>query len=112
MEIGIVQKSGITIASVSGRLDSATAPQAQEKLAGLIKQGARLVLDMHKCEYVSSAGLRVLLTVAKSAAKEDAKAVLSGLLDEIREVMEMTGFGGVFKNYSTNDEAIAALAKG
>lgn len=111
MEFTTSKQDTVIVAAVSGRLDSNSAPQAQELLIPLLVKGARIVIDMRACSYVSSAGLRVLLWCAKTAVREEARVVVAGLSDDIREVMEMTGFENLFPAFDGLDEAVAA-AKG
>lgn len=112
MDITVDTRGDVQVATLCGKLDSAAAPAAQEKLAALVTTAVKLVLDMKDCDYVSSAGLRVLLWTAKSTARAGGKAVVAGLASDIREVMEMTGFGSLFASYDSVDDAIAALQEG
>jgi anti-anti-sigma factor len=112
MKINAKEEKGITIISIEGKLDSNTSPEANTIIGPFIKPGAKLVLNLEKCDYVSSAGLRVLLTAAKMLARSGGKGVLSGLSNDIKEVMDLTGFGSMFPNFSTVGEAVAALEKG
>jgi anti-sigma B factor antagonist len=109
MEFSTSTQGDVIVAAIAGRLDSGTAPEAQEKLTPLIGPGAKLVLDMSGCEYVSSAGLRVLLWCAKAAARDDAQIAVAGLSNDIKEVMEMTGFGDLFPSFAGVDEAVASV---
>lgn len=111
MNIKITIQSSVTVATVNGRLDSASSPAAQEQLAALVKPGAKIVIDMHDCDYVSSAGLRTLLWCAKAAAREGAKIVVAGLADSIAEVMDMTGFGGLFPKFDETSAAVKAVGE-
>lgn len=112
MEITISSRDDVQVATVSGRIDSASAQDAQEQLSGAVTPGGKLVLDMTACDYLSSAGLRVLLWIAKAVARDGGAAVVAGLADDIRDVMEMTGFGSLFTNYATLDEAVAGIQEG
>ena len=109
MEIKIRTQDVVTIVSISGKIDSNTAPKAEGEIMPLITSDSRLILEMNECSYLSSAGLRILLMIAKTVSRVGGRAVLSGLLDEVHEVMEMTGFGDMFPNYPTTDAAIAAI---
>jgi anti-anti-sigma factor len=80
------------IFSLEGRLDTATAPQLQETLIPAFEEAAAITLDFGGLAYVSSAGLRVLLLGAKTAKAKDAAMVLTGVSEEVMEVLEMTGF--------------------
>ena len=75
----------------------------------LIGPNSLLVLDMEQCDYISSAGLRVMLMVAKMLANKKGKVALAGLSEEIYDVMEMTGFAHFFEIYDTVSEAVEAI---
>lgn len=80
---------------LTGRLDTTTAPQLEEELKGPVTEAAELTLDFSELEYISSAGLRVLLWANKSMAKRDGTMVIKGANDEVREVFTITGFAGI-----------------
>ena len=110
MDITTAVRDGVTVISVSGNLDGATAPQAQDRIMTVIaSDGCRLVLDLEKCPYISSAGLRVLLTIAKQLPAKKGRWAFAGLSEEVKDVMDMTGFSGFFSVYKTVDEALAAV---
>lgn len=109
MNIEIDKKENVTIISLTGKLDSNTSSDVQEKLLPLIVKDVKLILNMENCEYLSSAGLRVLMMIGKTLSKESGTGVLAGLNSELRDVMEMTGFGQVFKNYENVDSAFNAM---
>lgn len=108
MEIQAETAAGVTVATLSGRLDAQTATDAQRTLWELIDGGAtRLVLDLGAVEYVSSAGLRILLTTAKKLSGPDRKLVLCALQPDVRKVFATSGLLGVF---TVTDDAAAATA--
>ncbi len=109
MEIKIEKFDPVTVISIGGKLDGNTASQAQQKILPTIAQGLKFVLDLSRCSYVSSAGLRVLLLVAKTLAPKKGKVVLTGLSEEIRSVIEMTGFNNIFQEYPSVTAAVEAL---
>lgn len=111
MEIKTKTDQGVTIVTVSGNIDSTSAPQAQGTILPLIVPDCRMALDMSNCKYVSSAGLRVLLMIAKLLATKGGQCVLIGVSDEIKDVMEMTGFASFFNMYDTLPNAIEAIRK-
>ena len=112
MEIKNYSKDGHTIIELEGSLDSNTVEQAQGKIMPLIVSKSCMILDLTKCNYVSSAGLRLLLMVAKQLTSQEGWLTLTCVCEEVKDVMEMTGFSGFFQAYPTVDEAIAALGKG
>lgn len=112
MEISTYLQEDINVFELKGKLDVNTSPKVQEEVLGHIVSGYRMVLDMHGCDYVSSAGLRVLLVIAKQLAKVGGQGVLIGLLEEVRDVMEMTGFDNIFKSFDDFNSALTALQEG
>lgn len=102
----------VTIIEISGKLDSNTAPEAQQFILPMVELGQDIILDAGNLEYISSAGLRTLLLVAKKLASKGSKAVLTGVSQEIKDIMEMTGFDHMFIYYSDNDQAFQTLQKG
>lgn len=80
--------------SVEGRLDTTTAPQF-EKFLGENTDGTKvLTIDLEKLEYISSAGLRVLLSTHKKMSKVGTMKVIN-VSDEVMEVFDMTGFAEI-----------------
>ena len=76
---------------IIGRLDTTTAPQLEEEIAASIGGVKKLVLDFGQLEYISSAGLRVLLKSQKTMMKQG-KMVIVNASETIKEVFELTGF--------------------
>ena len=76
---------------LEGRLDTTTAPQLESELKAALDQADTLVLDFEKLEYISSAGLRVLLSAQKVMAKKGGMTIRH-VNDVIMEIFEVTGF--------------------
>lgn len=112
MEIKIYTEQNITIIEISGALDGNTAPASQEKIMPLIVSGCRLVFTMEKCSYISSAGLRLLLVIAKQLDKIGGSGAFATLSQETKDVMQMTGFDNMFASYATVAEAIKSFQTG
>ncbi len=81
----------VTLA-LTGRLDTVTAPQLEEKIQESLSGTEKLNLDFEKLEYLSSAGLRVLLTAHKAMMKSGGQLEIRHVNEVIHEVFEMTGF--------------------
>ena len=77
-----------------GRLDTVTAPELEESLMASLEETNNLVLDFEKLEYISSAGLRVLLAAQKIIANQGTMKVTHGN-DTIMEIFEVTGFNEI-----------------
>jgi anti-sigma B factor antagonist len=76
---------------LEGRLDTTTAPQLEESMKASINGVTELVMDFEKLEYISSAGLRVLLSCQKIMSKQGSMKVVH-VSDLIKEIFEVTGF--------------------
>lgn len=80
--------------AVEGRLDTTTAPALEAEIKALGEDVNSLVLDFEKLEYISSAGLRVLLSAQKLMNKQGTMKV-KNVCDDIQEVFEITGFSDI-----------------
>lgn len=97
MEIVEERNGGVLVVAPRGRLDTTTSPDLEKRLLSHIDTGARqVVLDLEGIEYISSAGLRVLLLVAKKLRGGGGDVVLCGLGPAVRQVFELAGFQSIF----------------
>ena len=94
MTIDIKKNSQETIIEIVGRLDTITAPALDKTINEDIGDTKNLVLDVKGMEYISSAGLRVLLSAQKKMQKAGSMKV-TGVCEEVMEVFEMTGFADI-----------------
>ena len=111
MEIKNYSQEGHIIVEIDGSLDSNTVNTAEAKIMPLIEVKSCIVMDMSKCNYVSSAGLRLLLMLTKELASKDGWLTLTGMCSEVKDVMEMTGFSCFFKAFKDIPEALSELKK-
>ena len=86
--------TSLTIA-LEGRLDTNTAPQLEAELAAGLDGVTDLVFDMRKLVYISSAGLRVLLTAQKKMNSQEGSMVVRHSCAEIMDIFEVTGFSDI-----------------
>jgi anti-sigma B factor antagonist len=82
----------VTIAELIGDIDGKTAPQVQAAVIPVAQLGSKLLLDMTKVPYMSSAGLRTLLSLHRQISGKDGQMVLVGVAEEIQDTMSITGF--------------------
>jgi anti-anti-sigma factor len=108
IEIATEQEGETTIVVVSGRLDGLTAPVLDEKLGAAIGATAHTIIDMAGLDYVSSAGLRILLKAAKQAKARGVRLALCAMHPHVREVFDISGFSSIFAIFPGRHEAIAA----
>lgn len=111
MEISQTTQHGVTVVAVSGRLDASNAGELEQQLLGLVAAGTdRLVIDCAGLEYISSAGLRVFLMVAKRLGASKGKLALAAVRTQIRDVLDIAGFSSILAIHTTRDQAVAAVA--
>ena len=94
MTITEVRNNEMLTLTVEGRLDTTTAPILEKTINELSDGVTELILDMNQLVYVSSAGLRVLLSTQKKMSKIGSMK-LTGICDEVMDVFEMTGFADI-----------------
>ena len=94
MTIEIKKNAAETVIRIAGRLDTITAPALDKTINEDIGETRNLILDMKSLEYISSAGLRVLLGAQKKMQKIGSMKVVN-VCEEVMEVFEMTGFADI-----------------
>jgi anti-sigma B factor antagonist len=93
MEVIEKEQDGICILSLSGRLDANSSSEFREKIMQLIEAGTeKVILDCENLDYISSAGLRVVLEATKAIKRHEGKIMLCALQDYIQEVFEVAKF--------------------
>lgn len=106
------QRDGALVLSPKKRIDSSTAKSFEEQANALVDaHPGNVVIDFSELDYISSAGLRVVLTTAKRVKAAGGEMTLSGVRDNVREVFDVSGFASIFGMHDNVDAAIAALGK-
>ena len=95
MKITKTLNGDVLTVALEGRLDTTTAPELDEDLKESAANVNELIMDLEKLEYISSAGLRVLLTYHKAMMRKDGMKILHAN-EMIMEVFDITGFSEVF----------------
>ncbi len=108
MEVQVKPYGDATVVEASGDVDGSTAPQLQEQVLAVAQPGCRLLLDLSNVDYMSSAGLRVMLLLHRQITGKG-KVVLVGLNDDIKSTMSATGFLKFFTTADTLDSGKTAL---
>lgn len=109
IEINVTDHNQVTLVEVSGRVDSMNANQFGEALGSQIEKGKiHLVLDLSSVEYMSSAGLREIVTALKKAKKARGDLRLAQPSQRVREVLEMAGLDTIFTIYKSQSDAVAS----
>jgi len=110
MEITQEKVNDVAVISLNGRLNVTTTGDLEAVFNKLIEEKeTKVLVECRDLEYISSAGLRVLLTAAKQFKKISGEIVLAGLSQNVKQVFEISGFTTIFPIYATRDEAIKGL---
>lgn len=95
------------ILRLDGRLDASSAPILERKIASLIDEDHfHLILDFSRVDYLSSAGMRVLLSATKKLKSKKGNLVLFSLVSDVEEVIKMAGFEKILHICSSEKEAL------
>jgi anti-anti-sigma factor len=112
MQVETGQQNGITTVSIRGRMDAVTTPEIESRLTRLVDGGEkRLLVNMNELEYISSAGLRALLTAAKRLKGEQGEIAFTNLGGHVKEVFEISGFYSIFKVYDSMEAGLEQMGK-
>jgi len=108
MDITTRSQNGGAIVTVTGRIDTSTAPDLERELNRLIDAGTRkILLNFAGVAYISSGGLRVLLATAKKLSGPADRFSLCSLTPEVNKIMKLAGFTAIFKLFAHEGEALA-----
>ena len=107
MQINTRTSNDTHIVAIAGSLDSTTSPEAQKSLDAVVAGAKKVILDFSQLDYISSAGLRVLLGAAKQLRASGGKLGMFGLNQSVREVFDISGFSSILPVYQSEAEAIA-----
>jgi anti-sigma B factor antagonist len=108
MQISTRTSNDIHIVAIAGNLDSTTSPEAQKALDSVLAEAKAVALDFSELDYISSAGLRVLLGAAKKLRASGGTLRIFGLNQSVREVFEISGFSSILAVYPSEAEALGA----
>lgn len=110
MQITMTIRDEATVATLAGRMDAMTTAEFDRWLAEQMTAGTtRCVLDLKGLDYISSAGLRSLLSAAKQLKAKNGLLLISGLTGTVEEVFRMSGFLTILPSFPGIDEACASL---
>ena len=109
-KIEFTTSGNVAIWAPEGRVDAASAPDLEQDMMAAIDGGASdVVLDLGRTRYMSSAGLRVVLVVARALQAKDGRFAVCGLNDEVKELFEVSGFSLIVNIVADRDAAVAAV---
>jgi anti-sigma B factor antagonist len=100
----------INIYQLKGRLDSNTSQGFEQKLFQAISNGSKnIVVDFKDIDYISSAGLRVILKAFKALQREDGRIILCSMQEYVREIFKIIGIDSFVPTLDTMDDALKAF---
>ena len=112
MEITQKEENGIVSIVIKGRLDADSSPEAEKVVRDALgEQTDRILFDLGQLEYLSSAGLRVLLSAAKEMRRREGKIVLCSLNEFVKEIFEVSGFQSLIPITDTVESGIDVLSE-
>jgi anti-anti-sigma factor len=111
MEATESRGGGTTTLRISGRVDGSVSKLLEQRVQDIVSRDEHIVVDLAAMSYVSSAGLRSFIVLAKHAKARQKVIALVALQDEVSEIFEISGLLQLFKVYGTVDDAVAALPR-
>ncbi len=110
MQINCLEEKDVSIVQVSGRMDATTNADFEEACKELLLAGkSKLIINFEDLEYISSAGLRGILTIVKLAKQQNSKIVFCALQDMVSEVFKVSGFTSMLSIYQNKNEALLSI---
>ena len=107
MQISVKTTNDVKVLAFEGRLDTQTSPDAQQQLTRLVEEGeTKILVNLEKVDYISSAGLRVLLVVAKQLKTTDGELRICSLNEVVKEVFDISGFDMILPISASESEAL------
>ena len=107
MTIAIEPTEKAHIISLQGQVNSSNAAQVETEVLNVVQQGAQnVLLNMTELSYISSAGLRVVLVLAKRLKQAGGKLVIYGMQPHVREVFDISGFLAILNVAASRSEAL------
>jgi anti-anti-sigma factor len=108
MDIHVKKEAKGLVVSIIGRLDAVSAGEFEKEIDGQIKKGeSKFILDLSRLDYISSAGLRSILSSSKRLKENKGAMTLCGLQGGVKEVFDISGFSSIF----TIDESLENALK-
>ena len=107
LEIKAEEIDGIIILRLLGRLDASSSPLLQNRLNVLLKEPHKIILlDFSNIDYLSSAGLRVLLSFTKKYKENEKRLSIFSVTEDVMDIIKLTGFDKILDIYKNEKEAI------
>jgi anti-anti-sigma factor len=108
MKIDMHDKEDVKVVRFEGKLDTNTTPEAETTLTQAVEQGAsKILIDFKDLDFVSSAGLRILLATAKKLGTQGGALRVCSLNETVRDIFDISGFSTLLRVFDDEQEALA-----
>ena len=105
--IDVGKEKNTKIVSLKGRMDAVSAPDFEEKMGDWADQGeTNFIINLGEVDYMSSAGLRSILIVAKNLKQQDGKLIFVNLREEVSKIFRISGFSSMIPTYESVETAL------
>lgn len=110
LTIEVEEIDGKCVLRLTGRIDATTAPILEKRIdEQMERKPLKVLLDFNGVDYLSSAGMRLLLAATKRVKAREGSLAMSGIADDVMEIIKMAGFERILSLYPTEKEALDAL---
>lgn len=107
----VEERGNITVINLAGKLNAANVSSVQDDILAKAGTNCHVLLDLSHVDYLSSAGIRMLLLLYRRILDHNGMIALAGLNEDVRDVMEITGFMDLFTVYDNLNDGLKALKK-
>ena len=110
MEINTRKENNVRVVGLTGRMDAVTAPEFDRQFNSWLSEGENaFVINFSTLEYISSAGLRSILSASKQLKANGGRSLFTGLTGPVKEVFELSGFYAIFDMCDSEETAITRM---
>ena len=110
MQINTTIQDGVSVTKIAGRMDATTVTEFNDECQKLLNSGSgRIIIDLEGLEYISSAGLRGILTMGKACKSAGTTLAFCSMQAMVADMFKLSGFTSILKVYPSLDEALAGM---
>ena len=109
MDIKVEVINDITVIELNGDLDSSSAREVQDQILAESRPHSKILLDMSRVQYMSSAGLRLLLLLYRRIREQVGQVAIVGMTEDVKDIMKITGFLDFFATFDDRSAGMSAL---
>lgn len=109
VKVSIENEEGFSVITLEGRVDASTTPVLERKIESLLHPSSIILIDCSLISYLSSAGMRLFLSITRKMDAKKGKILFFGIREEVMEIIKMAGFDRILKIYDTKKDALKIL---